>query len=118
MYPKIGRSSKVGSKDIIHTVLVYNNRIVVSDKIISKHDVVWSEISSALCNRVTPASLYTIVSCNRYGIREQLSGHPKDVNTTNDLNLSDSISSDVSDSMVNKKSMESINAEPINFIIT
>lgn len=120
MYSNVGRPSKVKSEDIINTVLLYKNRIIISDKIISKHDVVWFEISSALCNHITPASLYTIVSCNRYGIRDQLTGSKK-VKTfsTIALNLSDSIDSNMSDSIVNEKSIESINEkEPINFIIT
>jgi len=93
MYPYRGRPSKVQSEDFINTVLVYKDRIIIShhniDKILSKHNVIWSEISNALCNRITSASLYTMVSCNRYGIRDKLIGRPKVNTTTNSFNLSD-----------------------------
>jgi len=112
MYPYRGRPSKVQREDIINTVLAYKDRIIIShhniDKILSKHNVIWSEISNALCNRITSASLYTIVSCNRYGIRDKLIGRPK-VNTTNSFNLSDGSNLNISDNTVDEKSMESIN---------
>jgi len=85
-----GRPSKVQSDDIINTILIHKNRIIFSNKIVSKHDTVWCDISVALGGRITPASLYTMVSCNRYGIRNQLINCSEDINTTDNLNISDS----------------------------
>jgi len=57
-------------------------------------DAVWSEISIALSGRLTPASLYTIVSCNRYDIRDKLL-NLENTNTT--INLNTSNASNLSD---------------------
>lgn len=120
MYSKRGRPCNVQHNDIIDTVVRYKSSIIISDhvinKIVSKHNIIWSEISNALCCRITPASLYTIVSCNRYSIRDKLIGFSK-VDTTNSFNLCDNSNLNISDNTVGEISVESINAESINFII-
>lgn len=126
MISKRGRPSKVQIDDIINAILVHKNRIILSDKIISKYDTVWSEISVALGNRITPVSLYTMVSCNRYGLRDKLVDQhmtsTDNMDVTDNLNISDSINNESSDlnisNSLNNESSVSKNVEPINFTIT
>lgn len=115
-----GRPAKVQSHEVINTILVYKNRIILSDKIVSKHDSVWSEISVALGSRIIPVSLYTMVSCNRYGIRNQLVSCSEDINTDNLNSSEDIVKSSLNDSMGNESSVsiDSKNVESINFTIT
>lgn len=108
---KRGRPSKVQSHDIINIILVYKNRIFLSDKIVSKHDTVWSEISVALGGNITPVSLYTMASCNTYNIRNLLVGRSESMYASDNFNISDNISNESSVSINSK------NGEPINFII-
>lgn len=120
-----GRPSKMHSHDIINTILVYKNRIMLSgNKIISKHNTVWTEISVGLGNHISPISLYTMVSCNRYGIRNQLVDRLKDINAENieednieedNINTSNSMDSTYNESSA---SIDTKNVEPINFTIT
>lgn len=112
MYPR-GRPAKVSREDVINTILQYKSRIIIDKKIISKCDIVWCEISAGLQNLITPLSIYTLVSCNRYGIRDKISDCPVEKNITTDL----SINSSVTKSFQDRSSLESRNIEPITFTI-
>lgn len=79
-----GRPSSVEKNKIIDVLLKYKGDIVQNnEKIISKLDAIWIKIANELENNITPMSLYTLVTCNRYKIREKLCGQ--------NINSSDSI---------------------------
>lgn len=98
---------KVSREDIINNVLQYKNHIIVGEKIISKCDTVWCEIAAALQKSITPLSIYTIVSCNRYGIRDKLSDCVEEKNVI--TNLSINSNSTINESFPNRSSTESKN---------
>jgi len=55
----------------------YKDRLIVDgQKIISKRDPIWVAIAKELKNQLTPISLYTFVSCNKYQIRDKLTDRP------------------------------------------
>lgn len=59
-----------------------------------------------------PTSLYTIVSCNRYGIRNKLINHPEHESAMDSLNISDHTT--VNESFASEHSK---NMEPVIFTI-
>jgi hypothetical protein len=117
MYSK-GRPSKVPKENIVNTILAYKNRVILLDKIVSKHEAVWSEISIALSGHLTPASLYSIVSCNRFNVRDKLLNRENANATINESDLSYS-SSNMNDTTSSKNSTlnNSRDKQHINFTI-
>lgn len=67
-----GRPGRIDKDRIVDTILKYKDQIIHGEKIVSKCDSIWITIAKDLDNNVTPASIYTFVSCNRYKIREKL----------------------------------------------
>lgn len=111
MNPKRGRPCRVDKEDIINTIISFKDRVIVLNKVTSKCDSVWSDISVSLRSVISPLSLYTIVTCNKYGIRNKLTHSVEDTNVTDNGDISNT----VSDASLSRYS-ESF--EPINFTIT
>lgn len=73
MSTRRGRPPKVAEEIITALILKYGEQILLPDnKIIRKTDEVWGLMSRELKNAMTPESLYAIVTCNRYEVRDQL----------------------------------------------
>jgi len=65
--PARGRPTKIDKNAVIDILLMnYKDRLIVDgQKIISKCDLILT-IAKELENQLTPISLYTFVSCNKY----------------------------------------------------
>lgn len=71
--PTRGRPSNIDKYTLINVIINYKDRVIIDNqKIISKTNAIWITIAKELNNRVTPISLYLMVSCNRYGLRDKL----------------------------------------------
>lgn len=122
MICKRGRPCKVESEEISNTVMSYKDGIIVSNKVTSKYDNVWSVISSILHNQ-SPLSLYTIVTCNKHNIRNKLLSSLQDTNVTDknetdNIDISNITDSNVTDSNVTASFSRHSDSEAINFTIT
>lgn len=115
-----GRPHKVENYDFVNIIVTYKDRIISSDKIVSKNDTIWCDISSSLGGKIMPTSLYTMVTSNTHGIRDKLFGRSHDANNSTDnidisadnINISDTTSLDSSASQYEE------NTKAINFVIT
>lgn len=68
-----GRPAKIDKDRVVNILLKYKDQIMQDNgKIVSKCDKIWIIIAKDLENCLTPISLYAIVICNRYKIREKL----------------------------------------------
>lgn len=69
-----GRPVMLNKDRMMDILLKYKNEIIASDgkRIMSKCNQIWATIAKELENQVTTASLYTFVTCNRYGVRDKL----------------------------------------------
>lgn len=73
MRPVRGRPAVTDKNLVIDVIMKYKDQIIEDNKkIVSKHNAVWETISKEFENRLTPASLYTFVTCNRYKVRDKL----------------------------------------------
>lgn len=117
------------NKDLlIDTFIKYKDQLVEENqKIVSKHNAIWKTIAKEIENRLTPNSLYTFVTCNRYKIREKLteqlpvrepSPYQLDINC-NVQRISDaSVALKSVDSTLNKSDESVINNDILRFTIT
>lgn len=68
-----GRPTVINKDSLIDTLIKYKDQIVEENqKIVWKHNTIWKTIANEVENHLTPNSLYTFVTCNRYKIREKL----------------------------------------------
>lgn len=73
MAPTRGRPMNISPIDVIKILKKYKDNIITPErKIVSKLCSIWSTISSELKEKISPASLYTFVTCNRYNVRTEL----------------------------------------------
>lgn len=73
--PARGRSAKIDKNVLIDVLINYKDRLIRDgQKVVSKCDAIWITIAKELKNQLTPLSLYTFVTCNRYNVREKLTG--------------------------------------------
>lgn len=77
-----GRIAKLDPHLVVDAILRYKDEIVLgSDKIISKKNVVWCQISDDLNQQKSAASLYSFVCGNRCGVRDFLINRPSSYKT-------------------------------------
>lgn len=73
MKPTRGRPMNISHVDVIEKLKKYKNDIITYDrKVVSKLCSIWLTISRELKGKMSPASLYTFVTCNRYNVRTEL----------------------------------------------
>lgn len=64
---RVGRPARTNNDLLVQKILDYKDKIITAKgTIISKCDSVWITIAKELDYTITPASLYTFVTCNRY----------------------------------------------------
>lgn len=69
----VGRPAKVAPEDFKNVVLLHKDRIVIgSGRIAAKKNHVWSEISRALDDKLAAVSIYTMVTVNKYNVKNLL----------------------------------------------
>lgn len=74
------KARSVGNVDlVVEQILNHKDEIIAGKKhdrviIISKNHNIWKIISDKLMGAIAPHSLYTFVSCDRYGVRSILEG--------------------------------------------
>lgn len=97
---KRGKPPSVIADIILATILQYKNRVLIDNKIVSKTNIVWEEIASALDNKIKASSLYSKTVNNRHSIREKLFGikyqpftSPADFNKSIDTTLNSTVES-------------------------
>ena len=72
-FPKRGRPAIHDRESITEKLLQHREEIInPAHKIVSKSNDVWRVVANELQNKVTALSLYAIVTCNKYGIRDKL----------------------------------------------
>lgn len=90
---KRGRIPKIDSSIVIDIILKYKEVVLLpNDKIISKTNPIWMQISEELDRKKSSASLYSFVCDNKYGIRDLLNNRKVDIKINNSINLNDSSS--------------------------
>lgn len=127
MKPTRGRPMNISHVDIIEILKKYKNDIITFDrKIVSKLCSIWLTISRELKGKMSPASLYTFVTCNRFNVRTELlkkitEERCNNSNTTSDLNVSiTSYETNISDTTINDNSLSYTEngLQTINFIFS
>lgn len=71
---KRGRPAAIDSQKIIDAILARSKEIITSENgsIVEKTNTVWKSISDELKNAISPLSLYSYVTDNRFEIRNKL----------------------------------------------
>lgn len=92
-----GRPAKRSKSEVVDIILKFRNEIMLpNNKIVSKSNIIWKEISKMLDLKVSESSLYSVVSCNRYNIRDKL----KEVNLTSNVMIESSDFESVNNSSI------------------
>lgn len=119
MHYNKGRPHKVPSDDFVNNVVKYKDRVILSDKIVSKNAAVWHDISASLGGKLKPTSLYSMVTSNVHGIRDKLLGHSHDASSANSIaNNSTNINISSTTSLDSSASQNEEDTKLVNFIIT
>lgn len=80
MDPLFKRKRRSVNVDLVVEQILYHKDEIIAGKkdgrviIISKNHKIWKVISDQLMGAMAPHSLYTFVSCDRYGVRSILEG--------------------------------------------
>lgn len=132
---RVGRSDKVNKKVLKETLIKYKKEIIKENfRVISKNHSIWIQTALELNNVMTPNVLYTFVTCNKFGIRDQLCDHSpmqyedirnedreedENADENEQENISKTKSTTMSDSSLNQSSVRFSNAGGVStFIIS
>lgn len=74
MPPVRGRPPKVDSSEVKRVLMHNKDRIINKCGIQSKTDPIWRELAKSLGDKCSANTLYTIVTCNKFGVRDELVG--------------------------------------------
>lgn len=103
MESKPGRKPLVPREQLTEIIIRHKNEVITDDnKVSNKRHGVWEKIAAELENKITPLTLYAIVTNNKYNIRTLVSPKVNDsLNSTSDSNRSGDSTLDSSKGLLN-----------------
>lgn len=81
----VGRPAKLNKDLFIENILECRDSIVKGTTITSKHDPIWVTLSRQLDHVITPVSLYTFVTCNKYNVPDKLMNRSPMIHHENEI---------------------------------
>lgn len=102
---KRGRKALVPEERLTEVLKKYASILIVEkNKVVHKKHEIWNEIADELENKLLPETLYSIVTNNKYGIREQMTSYTdQSLNSTSESVTSANITHETSKELDSSK---------------